>query len=220
MFKTFSISKKSRADHRISGRITGYLGRKQNFWNLHVLCYGGDRNKKRKKLLWCLIPLHWYLLLNVLIKLDLPCRVMKKGLVKIGPFRVGAQCRLMELRFFECCSPFSGISISKISGPVPERKYFPSKPAPEVDPNSKLWPHQQPGFKPATPGWYPGSGWSIIRKIIGRKLIYCFFSMASKTDYYPLVRNGSKPDWKLCTDNFLRKAVYNTRLGIKSPLRL
>merc|ERR1719354_1179344 len=45
-----------------------------------------------------------------------------------------------------------GISISKISGPVPERKYFPSKPAPEVDPNSKLWPHQQPGFKPATPG--------------------------------------------------------------------
>eukprot|EP00088_Acartia_fossae_P042345 TRINITY_DN4444_c1_g1_i1.p1 TRINITY_DN4444_c1_g1~~TRINITY_DN4444_c1_g1_i1.p1 ORF type:complete len:977 (-),score=309.52 TRINITY_DN4444_c1_g1_i1:209-2866(-) len=43
-----------------------------------------------------------------------------------------------------------GISISKISGPVPERKYFPSKPAPESDTNSMFWPHQQPGFKSYT----------------------------------------------------------------------
>ena len=29
----------------------------------------------------------------MLIKLDLACRIRKKGLVRIGPFRVGAQCR-------------------------------------------------------------------------------------------------------------------------------
>ena len=37
-----------------------------------------------------------------------------------------------------------GISISKISGPVPERKYFPSKGSQD----SQWWPHQQPGFNP------------------------------------------------------------------------
>ena len=36
----------------------------------------------------------------MLIKLDLPCRVRKKGLVKIGLFMVGAQCRKgLEKRF-------------------------------------------------------------------------------------------------------------------------
>jgi len=39
-----------------------------------------------------------------------------------------------------------GISISKITGPVPERKYFPSKPGPDME-NSVFWPHQQPGFQ-------------------------------------------------------------------------
>ena len=29
----------------------------------------------------------------MLIKFDLLCRVRKKGLLKIGPFRVGAKCR-------------------------------------------------------------------------------------------------------------------------------
>jgi hypothetical protein len=44
-----------------------------------------------------------------------------------------------------------GISISKISGPVPDRKYFPSKPGPEQETNSRYWPHQQQGFQQAAP---------------------------------------------------------------------
>lgn len=46
-----------------------------------------------------------------------------------------------------------GISISRITGPVPERKYFPCKPAPEPAPESKPfqpWAQPQPGqFMPS-----------------------------------------------------------------------